>query len=73
MLHILAGETARLMAFLHGSGLGKGEVLRKLEEIGDDEAVRIYRAYIDGRKMGFDKEFLEEFVISRVKRIREEF
>ncbi len=73
MLHILAGETSRLMAFLHGSDLGKGEVLRKLEEIGDDEAVRIYRAYIDGRKIGFDKEFLEEFVLSRVEKLREEW
>ena len=72
MLHILAGETARLMAFLNGSGLGKGEVLRKLEEIGDDEAVRIYRAYLDGRKMGFDKEFLRDFIASRVEKLRKE-
>ena len=66
MLHILAGETARLMAFLHGSTLRKEDVLRKLEEIGDNEAVEIYLSYLDGRKMEFSEEFLKGFIASRV-------
>ena len=70
MLHILAGETARLMAFLNGSSLGKGDVIRKLEELGDEDAVKIYRAYLDGRRMEFSEEFLERFTNSRIERIR---
>ncbi len=70
MLHILTGETARLMAFLHGSSLRKGDVIRKLEELGDEDAVKIYRAYLDGRKKEFGGEFLAEFVNSRIERIR---
>ena len=71
MLHILAGETARLVAFLHGSSLRKGDVLRKLEELGDEDAMKIYRSYLYGRKTGFGEEFLAEFVISRVEKLRE--
>ena len=70
MLHILAGETARLMAFLNGSSLRKEDVLRKLEELGDEEAVKIYRSYLAGRKMGFRGEFLREFVASRVEKMK---
>jgi len=70
MLHILAGETARLMAFLHGSSLKKRDVLRKLEELGDEEAVKIYRSYLAGRRMEFSGEFLSEFVTSRVEKMK---
>ncbi len=70
MLHILAGETARLMAFLNGSSLRKGDVLEKLKELGDEEAVRVYRSYLDGRKTEFDGEFLAGFVSSRVEKLK---
>ena len=70
MLHILAGETARLVAFLNGSSLGKEDVLRKLEEIGDNEAVEIYRFYLDGRRMEFSEEFLRDFIASRVEGLK---
>ncbi len=72
MLHILAGETARLMAFLHGSSLRKWDVIGKLKELGDEDAVKIYRSYLDGRKTELDKEFLAEFVLSRVEKLRKE-
>ena len=72
MLHILAGETARLMAFLNGSSLRKGDVIKKLEELGDEDAVEIYRAYLNGRKTEFGEEFLVEFVLSRVEKLRKE-
>jgi len=73
MLHILAGETARLMAFLNGSSLRKDDVLRTLERIGDEEALRlrIYRAYLNGRKTEFDVDFLRNFVLSRVEKMAE--
>ncbi|WP_297417202.1 nucleotidyltransferase domain-containing protein [Thermococcus sp.] len=70
MPHILAGETARLMAFLNGSSLRKGDVLEKLKELGDEEAVRVYRSYLDGRKTEFDGEFLVGFVASRVEKLK---
>ncbi|ASJ14881.1 nucleotidyltransferase domain-containing protein [Thermococcus radiotolerans] len=71
MLHILAGETARLMAFLNGSSLTKEDVLSTLRKLRDEDAVRIYSAYLDGRKTGFDERFLREFVLSRVKKMAE--
>ncbi len=70
MLHILAGETARLMAFLNDSSLRKGDVLRKLEELGDDEAVKIYRSYLNGRRMQFKGDFLKEFILSRTEKLK---
>ena len=72
MLHILAGETARLIAFLNGSTLAKEDVLRTLRELGDEKAVRIYDAYLAGRRMEFDEGFLEEFVVSRVEKMKGE-
>ncbi|WP_232462006.1 nucleotidyltransferase domain-containing protein [Thermococcus siculi] len=72
MMHILAGETARLMAFLYGSSLRKSDVLRTLEGLGDEEAVRIYRSYLEGRRMDFDEEFLRRFILSRVERLKKE-
>ncbi len=70
MLHILAGETARLMAFLNGSSLRKEDVLEKLEELGDKEAVKIYRSYLAERRMEFSEEFLGEFIASRVEKLK---
>jgi len=70
MLHILAGETARLIAFINGSGLDKWDVLRTLEDLGEGSALEVYRAYISGRKTPFDEEFLRGFVLSSVEKIR---
>ncbi|NJD98354.1 nucleotidyltransferase domain-containing protein [Thermococcus sp. LS1] len=70
MLHITAGETARLLAFIHGSGLEKDDVLETLRKIGDEWAVRVYEAYLNGRRMNFEEEFLKEFVRSRVELIK---
>jgi len=71
MLHILTGETARLMAFLSGSSLRKDDVLRTLQQLGDDEAVMIYTAYLKGRDEPFNEHFLREFVLSRVGKMTE--
>ncbi|NJE09364.1 nucleotidyltransferase domain-containing protein [Thermococcus sp. MAR1] len=70
MLHILAGETARLMAFLSGSSLRKDDVLRTLQQLGDNEAVMIYTAYLKGRNEPFDGDFLQEFVKLRVEKMK---
>ncbi|WP_297505949.1 hypothetical protein [Thermococcus sp.] len=70
MLHILAGETARLIAFLHGSSLKKEDVLRKLEELGDEDALKIYRSYLAGRKTEFSGKFLRDFVAKRVEKMK---
>jgi len=59
------------MAFLNGSSLRKDDVLRTLERIGDEEALRIYRAYLNGRKTEFDVDFLRNFVLSRVEKMAE--
>ena len=73
MLHILAGETARLIAFLNGSSLRKDYVLATLRRINDEEALMIYRAYLDGRKTPFSEGFLAEFVEKRIEKMRESF
>ncbi|WP_297437532.1 nucleotidyltransferase domain-containing protein [Thermococcus sp.] len=70
MLHILAGETARLLAFLNGSSLRKGDVIKKLEELGDMEALEVYKSYLDERKTQFREEFLKEFIRSRVEKLK---
>ncbi|QDA31944.1 nucleotidyltransferase domain-containing protein [Thermococcus indicus] len=70
MLHILAGETARLMAFLNGSTLAKDDVLRTLQELGDEGALQIYLAYLDGRRTEFSGEFLRDFITSRVEELK---
>ncbi|ACS32872.1 nucleotidyltransferase domain-containing protein [Thermococcus gammatolerans] len=70
MLHILAGEAARLVAFLNGSTLLKGDVLHTLQELGEGDAVKIYRAYIDGRKLEFEEAFLESFIKRWIKKLK---
>ncbi len=71
MLHILAGETARLMAFLSGSTLLKKDVLSTLQKLGDSDALKIYHAYLNERKEEFEEDFLEVFIVSRIKKLRE--
>jgi hypothetical protein len=73
MMHIQSGEVARLLAYLNGSGLKKDDVVRTLKQIGDEEALEIYGSYLNGRKTPFSEEFLKDFVIKRVERIKESF
>jgi len=72
MLHILAGETARLLAFLSGSTLRKDEVIHTLMKLNDTDAVRIFQGYLQGRKEEFDETFLRAFVVSRIEKLRKE-
>ncbi|WP_240912047.1 MULTISPECIES: hypothetical protein [unclassified Thermococcus] len=55
---------------MNGSDLKKDDVLKTLKDLGDGDAIRIYEAYLDGRKTYFDEEFLKEFVRFRVGKMR---
>ena len=70
MLHISAGEIARLLALLNGAkSLSKNDILNKLKEMRDGEALEIYKAYLNGRKLKFKEEYLVNFITSRIKKI----
>jgi len=72
MLHISAGEIARLLALLNGAkSLSKNDILNKLEEMRDREALEIYKAYLNVRKLKFKEEYLVNFMTSRIKKILE--
>ncbi|MBO8173917.1 MAG: nucleotidyltransferase domain-containing protein [Thermococcus sp.] len=72
LMHILAGETARLLALINGAkSLRKGDIVNALEKIQDEEALEIYKAYLDGRKLKFDEKFLINFIDSRIEKIKE--
>ncbi len=70
LMHILAGETARLLALINGAkSLRKNDIMNILEKIQDEEAIEIYRAYLDGRKLKFDENFLVGFIESRITKM----
>ncbi|WP_324735837.1 nucleotidyltransferase domain-containing protein [Thermococcus sp. SY098] len=73
LMHILAGETARLLALINGAkSLRKNDIMNILEKIQDEEAIEIYRAYLDGRKLKFDENFLVRFIESRMTKTKME-
>lgn len=73
MIHIIAGEVGRLLAILNGAkSLKKNDILEALQKLGDREALEIYRAYLNERKLKFSEEFLIEFIKSRIDRIIKE-
>jgi predicted nucleotidyltransferase len=68
MLKLSAGEVARFLAIANGAeGIAKGAVLSALEVLGDKDALEIYKAYVDGRKLEVDEGFLVEFITSRMR------
>ncbi|NJE12004.1 nucleotidyltransferase domain-containing protein [Thermococcus sp. LS2] len=71
LMHILAGETVRLLALINGAkSLKKNDIMNILEKIRDEEALEIYKAYLDGRKLKFDEEFLVKFIEARIEKIK---
>ncbi|AHF80042.1 nucleotidyltransferase domain-containing protein [Thermococcus paralvinellae] len=71
MMHILAGETARLLALINGAkSLRKEDIVNALEKIQDEEVLEIYKAYLDGRKLKFDEESLVKFIEARIEKIK---
>ena len=69
MLHIIAGETARLMAWIESKSLHKEAVLETLVRLGDSDALKIYNAYLDKRRHPYTDGFLIQFVKSRINKI----
>jgi predicted nucleotidyltransferase len=73
MLHIIAGETIRFIAWLETSSLHKDDVIDFLKKSGDKEALDIYLSYLGGRLLSFDRQYLVDFVRDRVAKILETF
>jgi hypothetical protein len=73
MLRISAGEAIRLMALMNGAkSIGKGDIRATLESIGDEEALEIFEAYMNGRDLERSNEYWAEFITSRVRKYLEE-
>jgi hypothetical protein len=73
MLHILAGETARFIGWLHTNSLEKNDIQRVLLEIGDEDALRIYMSYLNKREMRHPKHYLINFIKTRLSNIINEY
>ncbi|HHI01341.1 MAG TPA: nucleotidyltransferase domain-containing protein [Thermococcus litoralis] len=70
MLHITAGEVARLLALLNGAKtLKKEDVLEALQKLKDEDALSIYASYLNKRSISFDEEFLRSFIAIRCNKI----
>lgn len=69
LLQLSAGEAIRFEAIVNGSNsISKVDIMKTLEKIGDEEALDIYSAYIEGKKIEFSKEYLSSFIVSRITR-----
>jgi predicted nucleotidyltransferase len=73
MLHILAGETARFMGWLHVKSLHKNDILRALSDLGDKDALSIYVSYLDSRETKHPKDYLVSFITTRVSSIMRQY
>lgn len=71
-LRIIAGECVRLRALVDGAdSLRKGDVLDTLLEHDRCEALRLYRAYVEGEPIGCSESELRAFIDSQVDILRE--
>ena len=69
MLRISAGEVIRLMALMNGAkSISKGDIRATLERIGDEEALEIFEAYLNGRNLERSNDYWVEFIISRIRK-----
>jgi predicted nucleotidyltransferase len=72
LLLLSAGETVRFEAIINGSNsISKVDIMKTLEKIGDEEALDIYSAYIEGKEIEFSKEYLSSFIVSRISKFLE--
>lgn len=69
MLHIIAGETVRLMAWIRSHSLHKDVVLQTLLKIRDKEAIEIYKAYLNQRHQPYTDKYLISFIKTRLNKI----
>jgi predicted nucleotidyltransferase len=73
MLRLGAGEVIRLIALMGGAeSIDKVDVSSTLEALGDDEALEIFTAYLDGRELERPVEYWAGFIRSRIKKMFEE-
>lgn len=74
MLRLGAGEVIRLIALMGGAkSINKVDVSSTLEALGDDEALEIFTAYLDGRELERTEEYWAAFIRSRIKKMFEEY
>ncbi len=71
MMHIVAGETARLIVWIEKKTLNKRHIVATLERMGDQQALQIYQAYLKGREQPYSNQHLYKFIKSRVEKIME--
>ena len=72
LLQLSAGETIRFEAIINGSNsISKVDIMKTLKKIGDEEALDIYSAYIEGKEIEFSKEYLSSFIVSRISKFLE--
>lgn len=68
MMRIGAGQTILFMTREAGAtGIGKDETLCVLKKIGDEQAIEIYTAYLEGVELDYPLEFWVGFIKSRLK------
>jgi predicted nucleotidyltransferase len=72
LLLLSAGETARFEAIVSGAiSISKVDIMKTLEKTGDEEALHIYSAYIEGREIKLSREYLSSFIVSRISKFLE--
>lgn len=68
---VVAGEVCRLIAVINGAqDISKQTILETLEKAGDEQALEIYKAYVENRRLNVDREFYLTFIASRIGRIK---
>jgi predicted nucleotidyltransferase len=69
MLRISAGEVIRLMTLMNGAkSISKDDIHATLGRIGDEEALDIFEAYLDGRNLERSNDYWVEFITSRIRK-----
>jgi len=68
LLRISAGQTILFMTREAGAtGIGKAETLRAIKQIGDEQAIEIFTAYIEGIELDYPHEYWVDFIKTRLK------
>lgn len=70
MLRLGAGEVIRLIAIWGGAkSIDKADVMSTLEALGDDEALEIFTAYLNGTELERAAEYWADFMKSRIQKM----
>ena len=66
---VVAGEVSRLIAVINDAkDISKQTILETLEKAGDEQALEIYKAYVENRQLNVDREYYLAFIASRTKK-----